>query len=712
LKKIVSVFLVFLLIPFLIQAPLTRADEKTDPKPDTMAKLLADYGYTKDEIKYDPEYLSTMVETNAKMVLPWFHRWWSHPFEVPKYTKGSIDSVTRTYTQKTAEFSNIGMFNELLSGMSKLGYVTLAMPELKLQPYPIDKEEPLLDGIKFMYASLGYEFYEGNAEAVRELVKDTPVEVQYALADYCYSAANAYRYRDKALRNYPKEQWEEAYRTAMLLASSDGMVKNADALMWDLGQKFDYFDLFNGTIPLVYSIFKIEKVIRDQRIDASGISFEIPTPMGKLAFNGKSEKNEYIGDDYFLIVDVAGDDIYRGATAATMAFDHPVSVVIDFAGNDQYLATTRDKCAQAAGIFGIGILVDEEGDDTYTAYDNAQGVATWGVGLLWDNGGNDAFTGHIFNQGAAQFGVGELVNIGGTDTYYSYYMSQAFGYTLGYGMLLDTEGDDTYTAEPYKLLYAGVNGHNDNVNYTLSQGVGYGRRSDLYDGHSMGGGIGILCDLKGNDKYVAGIFSQCSAYWYGVGILYDKEGNDLYDAYFFVQSGTAHMGITELLDESGNDTYNAHQAISLGGAHDVSISWFIDKGGNDQYHCWYEVENKETGKKEKTSGGILCGSCTANGMGFFVDVAGDDVYDLLDKPGMAQQSIGYPNHVVPNEANNWRNIFPDVGIFIDMGGKDVYPREICKENTSWQQQSTQYPRRMSVGLGLDIEGGNLPDINY
>lgn len=63
----------------------------------------------------------------------------------------------------------------------------------------------------------------------------------------------------------------------------------------------------------------------------------------------------------------------------------------------------------------------------------------------------------------------------------------------------------------------------------------------------MGGGIGILVDLKGNDKYTAGIYAQACGYWYAVGILYDKEGNDYYDAYFFVQSGTAHMGITELL---------------------------------------------------------------------------------------------------------------------------------------------------------------------
>jgi len=162
--------------------------------------------------------------------------------------------------------------------------------------------------------------------------------------------------------------------------------------------------------------------------------------------------------------------------------------------------------------------------------------------------------------------------------------------------------------------------------------------------------------------------------------------------------------------------YKARQAISVGGAHDISISWHIDKNGNDKYECWYETEVKDekTGevKKEKTSGGILIGSSTANGMGFAVNIGGDDIYDVLDKDNMGKDAIGYANHVVDPKANTWRNFIPDVGIFIDIGGNDTYSRDICGNNMSWQQKSKSYHHDLSIGLGIDIESGTVPEINW
>ncbi len=705
MKKIITLLLVSILfISFSLS--ISKAEEE-----DVLGKLLSDYGYDRTDIKYDPEVLESLIQTDAKMAFPWFKRWWNNPLKVPMLVKQATNAVSGGWSVKN------GLFQEFLTGISRTGNTVMWLPESKLEPYPIDKEEPLLDGIKHIYASLGYDFSEYRAEEVRKLIGNTPKEIQVPLADFLYSAANAYRYRDRALRNWPKEKWDYAFKVALALTTDVGEIKDADALIWDLSDKFDYKDLYYGTIPLIYSIFKIENIMfGEKNVNTTGFNFEIQTPIGKIAFNGDTDKNEYTGDDYLLIVDCGGNDKYLGATAATHSLDHPISVVMDFSGDDVYLATKRDKAAQGVGVFGIGILLDYEGNDTYEAWDNAQAAATWGVGLLWDKAGNDKFKARIFSQGAAQFGVANLVNIGGDDTYYAYYMSQGFGFTGGYGLLLDTEGDDIYTAEPYDLLFPGVLGHNANVNYSLCQGCGFGRRADLYDGHSMGGGFGILTDLKGNDKYIAGIYAQASGYWYATGILYDKEGNDYYDAYFFVQSGTAHMGITELLDEGGDDVYKARQAISVGGAHDVSISWHIDKGGNDKYECWYETEVKDekTGeiRKEKTSGGILIGSSTANGMGFAINIGGDDTYDVLDKENMGKDAIGYANHVVDPNANTWRNQIPDVGIFIDIGGNDTYSRDICGNNKSWNQKSKNYHHKKSMGLGIDIETGVVPEINW
>jgi len=63
--------------------------------------------------------------------------------------------------------------------------------------------------------------------------------------------------------------------------------------------------------------------------------------------------------------------------------------------------------------------------------------------------------------------------------------------------------------------------------------------------------------------------------------------------------------------------------------------------------------------------------------------------------------------------NTWRNTFPDVGLFIDIGGQDTYTRpDLIKNNTSWKQESTNYARRMSVGIGLDIEEGYIPWVEW
>jgi hypothetical protein len=696
-------------ISILISAFTIRTTAYADSV-DVLGLALDTYGYERSEIKNDPMILEALIATEARMVFPWFKRWWSAPLDVPKHAKQLTSAVAGLWNRAD------GLFQQFLLGASRTGNTVMAIPSIKLEPWPIAKDEPLLDGIKHVYARMGYDFSEFNAEAVRKQIGDTPKEIQIALADFLYSSANAVKFRDRALRNYPREKWEEAFRLAQSLSGEGMPLKDTDALVWDLGQNFDYKDLYYGAIPLMYSIFKMEDVLLKQKISSYGYDFELDTPLGKVAFQGSSKSNEYFGDDYLLIVDCGGNDIYTGAAAATSSFYHPVSLVVDLAGNDQYVASKRDACAQGAGIFGYGILMDYEGNDSYTAAYHAQAAATWGVGLLWDKAGDDTFKSRIFSQGAGQYGIANLVNIGGNDHYYSFYMSQGYGYTMGYGLLLDTEGDDRYIAEPFELLTPGVLGHNDNVNYSLSQGCGFGRRGDLYDGHSMGGGIGILSDLAGNDHYTAGIYAQASGYWFAVGILHDKVGDDKYESYFFTQSGTAHMGITVLLDEAGNDFYNARQAISIGGAHDISISWHIDVGGNDHYQCWYEEEVKDpdTGemKKQKTSGGILIGSSTANGMGFAVNVGGDDIYEVLDLKDRGRDSLGYANYVVDPKAWSIRNVLPAVGIFIDIGGNDTYFRDICKNNTSWQQESKQYHCRNAIGIGIDIEEGYLPEITW
>jgi hypothetical protein len=407
-----------------------------------------------------------------------------------------------------------------------------------------------------------------------------------------------------------------------------------------------------------------------------------------------------------------------------------VGTLIDFAGNDVYISTKDDPSSQGFGMMGYGMLLDCKGDDMYSSYDNSQGGSFFGVGLLWDEGGNDSFEGRTMTQGAASYGVANLVNIGGNDTYYCFQCGQAFGYVGGCGILIDTEGDDIYTGEtgeeePEKnLINSADKGHDNKRNYSFVQGAGWGKRGDLASGHSMGGGTGILIDMSGNDSYTCGVYGQATGYWYGTGILNDLKGNDIYKGSFYVQSGTAHMGMTELLDEDGNDTYRVWKAISQGGAHDFSLSWFIDKKGNDKYLCFEEddekgTDGKLTGAKIKTSGGVMIGSAITNSFGAHIDYEGDDTYEVVNST-----TLGYC--LQRSGAESFRYDEWTCGIMIDRGGNDTYIRNIdtmvekyvpmgwprLSNDSIWKEICQPGNVKYSFGMGLDYTKGKVPEAEY
>jgi len=368
---------------------------------------------------------------------------------------------------------------------------------------------------------------------------------------------------------------------------------------------------------------------------------------------------------------------------------------------------------------GYGFLLDYAGNDTYKAVDNAQGMCYFGVGFLLDRGGDNTFEAEHAAQGSAFFGVAALLKKGGNDKYYCYSVGQGFGFVGGYGCLIDTDGNDSYIAEPYKPLFSPAKGGHDNLrNYNFCQGAGWGQRSDIFGGHSMAGGTGVLQDLNGDDSYLCGVYGQATGYWYGTGILHDKSGNDSYEGSFFVQSGTAHMGLTMLLDESGNDKYHVWHAISLAGAHDFSISYLIDKGGDDIIECWEWKDKDGKQSLENTGikgsgGGVLAGCAITNSVGIFINIGGNDSYNIYanDIPGLAS-----PN--VPQ--SSWRYNMFTIGMFIDIGGidnynivpnKDAKIESMPKNNTSWISISKNGNPQKIFGMGIDINDGVVKEAN-
>ena len=324
-----------------------------------------------------------------------------------------------------------------------------------------------------------------------------------------------------------------------------------------------------------------------------------------LMIVGGTGDNDY-DQEALLIVDLGGNDRYRNGAGASRS-GYPFSMVIDFSGNDVYMA--GEDYAQGAGFLGGGFLIDLAGDDQYLSKSFGQGAGVLGVGMLIDMGGDDIYRCHSFCQGAGFLGVGLIAESGGNDQYSAAIYSQGFGFVRGMGLILEGEGNDRFFAggvyrdhrEPGKAYLS------------MSQGFGFGLRPwGTLAGAS--GGIGILDDAQGNDTYLGDYFSQGAGYWYSLGILNDTDGHDLYAAGRYSQGAGIHLAAGILHDTAGDDHYLARYGVSQGCGHDLAVGFLLDNSGNDRY----------------VGGTLAQGAGNANGLGVLSDNGGTDEYYLHD----------------------------------------------------------------------------------
>ncbi len=300
---------------------------------------------------------------------------------------------------------------------------------------------------------------------------------------------------------------------------------------------------------------------------------EFDSPIGPIVVSGFSA--DTLRTDAALQVDLGGDDVYLDNVGAT-SFDRPVSVCLDLAGNDRYEAP-ESSYAQGFGFLGVGMLVDVAGDDVYRAKHFSQGVGIMGVGVLWDKAGNDTFSAHTFCQGAGMFGLGMMLDDSGDDVYDCASNGQGSATTLGLGILSDLGGNDKYrlACDSTKDAMGGIPGY--------GQGGALSFRAYPWEKKLVAyGGVGMLVDDEGDDEYVSnGWNSQGGSYIMSLGVLVDNAGNDHYICGTGQGSGI-HVTNAILIDKKGDDVYEGgFRAGGSGG--DRSPGFLIDYEGNDTY---------------------------------------------------------------------------------------------------------------------------------
>ncbi len=374
------------------------------------------------------------------------------------------------------------------------------------------------------------------------------------------------------------------------------------------------------------------------------------TPLGLVAVGGPGD--DFYTGDFFCIIDVGGNDIYRPSRPSkAQAFEQSATLIVDFAGNDTYIG---GDYTFGGTVFGASTLIDMEGNDNYSVRNFGLGAGLFGTGILYDGAGSDRYSGGSAVQGAGMFGIGLLIDAKGNDNYSAEYAAQGFGFTRGVGMIVEHEGNDNYlVTSPYAdfLRY-------DDHYETMSQGAAFGYRP------LASAGIGVIAEGGGNDIYVCDIFGQGTAYWFGLGAIVDKLGNDSYTAYQYAQGSGVHLAFGALIDESGHDNYVSH-GVSQGCGHDVAFGGLYDAKGDDNY----VVES------------LSLGGGNANAISLFVDGGGEDGY-------LARRSntLGY---------SDLRRDYSMIGIFLDLEKKDFYGTSRGGNDSLWT--GSYY------GTGLDGE---------
>ena len=377
------------------------------------------------------------------------------------------------------------------------------------------------------------------------------------------------------------------------------------------------------------------------------VRFYMNTPMGPIVIGGPG-RTRYAGD-YFLLVDLGGDDSYPGrVAAASMAYGRPFSCAIDLSGDDDY--RSKLPLNQGAALLGAAILIDlGKGNDCYEAGDLAQGAALMGFAMLVDDGGSDRYSAGALVQGAAALGFGVLSDRDGNDIYNAAIRAQGFGGVRGYGLLLDASGDDLYRAGS---VYRHEPLYKDRFS-SFAQGHGRGERE-----YGTSGGIGFLWDGGGNDQYIADIAAQGSATYMALGVLVDEAGNDSYVCTQDGQGAATHRALAVLWDLSGEDLYSLSKGLGQGGANDLSVAFLLEGAGNDIY----------------TGGPLSQGSAAANAIGMLIDGAGDDSYLGIGPVALFQ---GYAEK---------KRFFGSIGLLLDVQGRDFFShRSRAGETEFWTQ---------------------------
>jgi len=601
---------------------------------------LAQVEMTREDIRFDQDEMAGWGGDRWR--LSYFTMFHKNPLKLPKYGKLNLEALASDGGDITALVAGAGRRIDCPVRRGLIGDQLLKYAPDSLPGPTFTEEHKLLEGLE-------NDRLRNKIDMFHALINDKSFEFARSFAGY-----DRYEIRRQVFKYFvaDSQQYNDTMERMAEEIDFNRMVGGAEDIAESLKRMAD---------SLEYCRFPNERV-------------EVETPYGRIVL-GTGENEQYIyKSPPLLILDPGGNDLYQLSGYPT-AF--PLCAIIDGAGNDQYVSDDSTSPGIGGAVLGMAVVIDKAGDDIYEAAHAAQGAALFGVGALIDLGGNDRYHARSYAQGSAAFGVGILSDVGGDDSLYCWMTSQGYGYTRGCGLCIDRAGNDIYVAEDSILFSPGQ--QTKEHNSSLSQGVGFGKRADFVDGHSWAGGVGLLCDVSGNDKYSAGLFAQGCGYWFAVGMLLDGSGNDIYQSVWYTLGSGAHFAVGYLDDFGGDDNYTSTMNMSLGSGHDFTIGYLNERAGNDVYNA----------------PSLSLGGGNFQGIGLFHDWDGDDRYNTT----VPSFTLGGANGLLQGA----RAYLYTFGVFVDGAGNDYYKASWAVNKSRWitPKSDSSAPGPYEIGVGID-----------
>ena len=241
------------------------------------------------------------------------------------------------------------------------------------------------------------------------------------------------------------------------------------------------------------------------------------------------------------LYDVSGNDRYTADSFSQAIAVFGAGILVDRQGHDNY--TIRHH-GQALGLpYGHGILLDQDGDDHYkmepglpSSYQQAH--STLQTSESWGQGSGKGFR-HILPGG-----LGILIDSQGNNNFSAFEFAQGGAYYYGMGLLYSLgDGDDDYNGSRY------------NAGYSAHQAIGgfieeggndhYQTQGPAFCGTAWDQSISLFHDQSGDDVYTTRDFSLAATAHNSIASFWDISGQDNFTEAIkpaFVSSNDYHGG--------------------------------------------------------------------------------------------------------------------------------------------------------------------------